>query len=166
MRRAWTAAGLCLTFACRAPPPATRFVNFDPASGPDAMSSGWSSFERTPEGDTFVWTTGREARLVLREAADGDRLLRFRCWPFWYEGAPAQKIALALNGTAVETVRLAPDRRVYTVYVPREMWRRGANELALAFAYAERPRDHGGGDDRTLAVAFDWLEVVPPPRAR
>jgi hypothetical protein len=166
MGRAWTAAGLCLTLACRAPAAATRFVNFDPASGSEAMLTGWSSFERSPEGDTFAWTIAREARLVLRDAADGDRLVRFRCWPYWYEGAPVQTVALTLNGAAVETVRLASDRRVYTAYVPRELWRRGGNDLALAFAYAERPSAHGGGDDRTLAVAFDWLEVVAPPRAR
>lgn len=156
-----------LAAACRPAPPPTRFLNFDPASGADALGAGWSSFERTPEGDTFVWSVAREVRIAVREASDSDRLVRFRCWPYWYEGAPAQTAALAVNGAEVETVRLSPDRGVYSVYVPRTLWRAGANDLAFTFAYAERPRDHGGGeDDRALAVAFDWLEIVPPPRPR
>lgn len=165
MRRAILAGAVLASVCCRAPVVPTRFLNFDPASGGDALKGGWSSFERTPEGDTYVWAIAKEARLSVREPADGDRLVRFRCWPFWFEGAPAQTVGLAVNGTAVETVRLVPDRREYAVYVPRELWRPGANELAFAFAYADRPRDHGGGgDDRTLAVAFDWLEIVAPPR--
>lgn len=165
MRRPILAGALLLGSACAADAPPTRFLNFDAASGAESLGSGWSSFERTPEGDTYVWAASREARIVVQEAADRDLLVRFRCWPFWYQGAPTQTIAFAVNGTGVETVRLDPDRRAYTVYVPRELWRPGRNELALAFAYAERPLNHGGGrDDRTLAVAFDWLEIVPPPR--
>jgi hypothetical protein len=167
MRRAILAGLLSVGAACRPPVAPTRFLNFDPASGADALRTGWSSFERTPEGDTYVWAVAKDASLAVEEAADGDRLVRFRCWPFWFEGAPDQTVALAINGTAVETVRLIPDRREYAVYVSRELWRRGGNELTFAFAYADRPRDHGGGgDDRTLAVAFDWLEIVPPPRLR
>jgi hypothetical protein len=168
MRREILAGVLLRGAACRADaPPPTRFLNFDAASGAESLRSGWSSFERTAEGDTYVWAAGREARIVVQEAADRDLLIRFRCWPFWFQGAPAQTIGLALNGTDVETVRLDPDRRAYTVYVPRDLWRPGANELALAFAYAERPHDHGGSaDERPLAVAFDWLEIVPPPRPR
>lgn len=165
MRHAILVGAAMLATGCRPAPPATRFLNFDAASGAGALRGGWSSFERTPEGDTYVWSAAREARIVVGAAAESDLLVRFRCWPFWFEGAPAQTIGLAVNGTDVETVRLAPDRRVYTVYVPRTVWRPGDNELTLAFAYAARPQDHGGGtDDRTLAVAFDWLEIVPPPR--
>lgn len=166
MRWPWVASVLLLVCGCADKPAPSRFLNFDPASGAESLGSGWSSFERAPEGDTYVWAAARDARIVVHEAADRDLLVRFRCWPFWFAGAPTQTIGLTLNGTAVETLRLAPDRRVYTVYVPRELWRPGANEMGLAFAYAERPKDHGGGaDDRTLAVAFDWLEIVPPPRA-
>jgi hypothetical protein len=168
MRKPLLAGVFLLGVSCGAAvPPATRFLNFDAASDPDRLRSGWSSFERSPEGDTYAWAAGREARIVVQEAADRDLLLRFRCWPFWFPDAPAQTIGVAVNGLDVETLRLAPDRRVYTVYVPREAWRPGANEVAFAFAYAERPQDHGGGaDDRTLAVAFDWLEIVPPLRPR
>jgi hypothetical protein len=167
MRRPILAGVLLLCAACGAPPPPTRFLNFDAASGAESLGSGWSSFERTPQGDTYVWATARGVRIVVQQAADRDLLLRVRCWPFWFEGAPTQTMGVAVNGTEVETLRLDPDRHVYTVYVPRDVWRPGANELSFAFGYAERPQDHGGGaDDRTLAVAFDWLEIVPPPRAR
>jgi hypothetical protein len=165
--RTLAAVVLFAGLACRPSPAPTRFLNFDAASGPEALRTGWSSFESAPEGDTYVWADAREARLEVRSGADSDQVIRFRCWPFWFEGAPAQTALLRLNGTAVETVRLAPDRRAYTVYVPRELWREGSNDLTFAFAYAERPSDHAAGQDtRTLAVAFDWLEIVPPPRPR
>jgi hypothetical protein len=167
MRHAFLALGLSLGAACRPAPPATRFLNFDPASGADALRAGWSSFERLPEGDTYVWAAAPVATAVVREAADRDLLVRFRCWPFWFAGAPVQTVALAVNGTDVESVALAADRHAYTLYVPRELWRRGENEHCATFAYTARPSDHGGGtDDRGLAVAFDWLEIVPPPRLR
>lgn len=167
MTRALVVAGLIAGLACREAPPPTRFLNFDAASGPEALRTGWSSFERGPEGDTYVWADRREARLEVRSGADSDQLIRVRCWPFWFEGAPAQTVRFALNGTTLETVRLAPDRRAYSIYVPRELWRKGPNDLTLSFAYAERPSDHAVGQDtRSLAVAFDWLEIVPPPRPR
>jgi hypothetical protein len=51
---------------------------------------------------------------------------------------------------------------VYSVSAPRAAWRRGDNDLALEFAYAESPKDRmGAADGRTLAACFDWLEIVP-----
>jgi hypothetical protein len=167
MRRALLAGTLLLGAACRPAPPPTRFLNFDPASGAEALREGWSSFERGADGSTYVWAAAREARIVTQQSADSDLLVVFLCWPFWYQGAPEQTIGLSVNGTVAETVRLSPDRRVYTVYVRRDLWRAGENELTFAFAYVARPLDHGkGADDRTLAAAFDWLEIVPPPRPR
>jgi hypothetical protein len=53
--------------------------------------------------------------------------------------------------------------RVYTFVVPKASWKAGENELTLAFAYAESPklRIPGANDGRTLAAAFDWLDVTP-----
>lgn len=166
MRGALVTVLLMLGTACRPAHPTTRFLNFDPASGADLLRDGWSSFERGADGSTYVWAVAPQARLVAWPSADSDLLVVFLCWPFWFEGA-TQTVELSVNGTPVQTVSLLPDRRVYTVYVPRERWRPGENEIAFAFGYTARPRDHGqGADDRTLAVAFDWLEIVPPPRPR
>ncbi len=124
---------------------------------------GWSGFEKTPEGDTFVWAQAREARLSVRDRGDGDRLLRFRCWPFRWGGAGPQTLNLFLNDARIAALTLQDGPRVYSVPTPQAAWRRGANEIRLEFGYAEAPRDRvaGSGDPRTLAAAFDWLEIVP-----
>lgn len=68
--------------ACSRPAPQTRFLNFDAESSSGALLSGWSSFEKTPEGDTFAWAQAREATLSVSADGPADRLLRFRTWSF------------------------------------------------------------------------------------
>lgn len=151
---------------CGAPPVETRFLNFDPESTPrEALPSGWSGFESGGPGDTFVWAQGRRAAVEVRAGKAGGRLVRFRCWPFRWEGAPPQTLTLSVNGSPVETVGLAGEPRVYSVATPAEAWRSGANVVTFEFAYAEAPKDRveGQADARTLAAAFDWLEILPNP---
>jgi hypothetical protein len=158
-----TALAALASGACRHPEE-TRSLNFDPETTAGALGSGWDGFEKTDSGDTFVWAHGKEARVVVQSRADGDRLLRFRCWPFAYPGGPGQTLTLSVNDRRFETVPLSAEARVYAIQTPKAAWRRGANELTFAFAYAETPKGRvpGAGDERTLAAAFDWLEILPP----
>lgn len=146
----------------------TRSLNFDPETTAGSLGPGWDGFEKTDSGDTFVWVHGKEARLVVQGRADGDRLVRFRCWPFGYPGGPAQTLTFFVNDRKIETLTLGGDARVYAIPTPRDAWKRGVNELKFAFAYAESPKDRipGATDERTLAAAFDWLEILPPVPAR
>lgn len=148
---------------CRAPIEELRFLNFDAESSGDALVSGWSGFETGPGGDTYCWCRGREARLRVQSRADGDRLVRVRCWPFRYPGAGPQRLTVHLNGVLIDTLELAEGPAVYRLVTPQAAWRPGPNELRFSFAYAEAPRDHvpGSADDRTLSAAFDWIEIVP-----
>jgi hypothetical protein len=153
--------------ACARPVEETRFLNFDPETTTGRLGTGWSGFERTAEGDTFVWAQARAATLKLEVGAGDDRLVRFRAWPFRFPGAPPQTVTLFVNGARVETSAMGDGPRVYGFLAPAAAFRKGANELRLEFAYAEAPRDHGvaNGDARTLAAAVDWLEVLPPRAA-
>jgi hypothetical protein len=167
-RSAVLALPLILAAACRTPDE-TRSFNFDPESTTGALGAGWDGFEKTELGDTYVWSHGREARIAVVSRADGDRLVRFRCWPFGFPGAPTQTLTLYVNDQKTEALTLGGEPRVYAVAVPRALWKRGANELRFAFAYAESPRDRVGGatDERTLSAAFDWLEILrsaPPAK--
>jgi hypothetical protein len=152
---------LLLAAACRAPEE-TRSLNFDPETTTGALGAGWDGFEKTDLGDTFVWAHSREARLTVVSRADGDRLVRFRCWPFGFAGGPPQTLTLYVNDQKTEALTLGGEPRVYAVAVPRALWKRGANELKFAFAYAESPKDRvsGATDERTLSAAFDWLEIL------
>ena len=100
--------------------------------------------------------------------ADGDRLVRFRCWPFSFPGAPPQTLTLFVNDQKAEALTLGGEPRVYAIAVPRALWKRGQNELKFVFAYAESPKDRvsGATDERTLSAAFDWLEILRPRPAK
>ena len=152
--------------ACGRGTPDTRVLNFDPEGSTGALTSGWSGFEKTEAGDTFVWAQAREAKASLLAAGVAERLVRFRAWPYRYPGAPPQSVAVSVNGVKLPTVTLADGPRVYSVTSPGSAWRPGLNVLTFEFAYAEAPKDRepGNGDTRTLAVAFDWLEVLPVVR--
>jgi hypothetical protein len=155
--------GLILTGACRSPEE-TRSLNFDPETTTGALGAGWDGFEKTELGDTFVWSHGREARITVVSRANGDRLVRFRCWPFNFPGAPPQTLTLFVNDQKIDGLTLGGEPRVYALAVPRAVWKKGANELKFAFAYAESPKDRlsGATDERTLSAAFDWLEILHP----
>lgn len=162
------AVSLVLTGACRSPEE-TRSMNFDPETTAGALGAGWDGFEKTELGDTFVWAHGREARLTVASRGDGDRLVRFRCWPFSFPGGPPQTLTLYVNDKKTDAVQMSAEPRVYAVAVPRAFWKKGANELKFAFAYAESPKDRvsGASDERTLSAAFDWLEILrlqPPTK--
>ena len=149
--------------ACGRGAPETRFLNFDPESSAGALTSGWSGFEKTEAGDTFAWAQAREATLSVLVAGVAERRVRFRAWPFRYAGAPPQAVTLSVNGVKLEPVTLGDGSRVYSVNSPGNAWKPGVNVLTLEFAYAEAPKDRepGNSDARTLAVAFDWLEILP-----
>ena len=103
----------------------------------------------------------------MTNTGGSDRVVRFRAWSFGWPGAPEQTVTLFVNGTRVDTSGLSPEARVVTFVVPRALWKKGENDLRLAFARAEAPKDHVAGSDdvRTLAAAVDWLEILPPPSA-
>jgi hypothetical protein len=141
----------------------TGFLNLDPESSTGALASGWSGFEKTEPGDTFVWAQARDVTARVFAGGPGERLVRFRAWPFLWEGAPPQTVTVSVNGVRLETLTLWPGPRVYAVTSPGPAWKEGENTLTFSFGYAEAPKDRvpGAADTRTLAAAFDWIEIVP-----
>lgn len=163
------AAGLAALLAasalsCQKGPDETRFLNFDAESSAGALVSGWSGFEKMEAGDTFAWAQSRSAKLLVTARRREDRLVRFRCWSFAWEGAPQQVATLFVNEAKIDSVPLVGSARVYSLPTPAAAWKDGPNELRLEFTYAEAPKERVPGftDERTLSAAFDWLEIVPP----
>jgi len=151
--------------ACGGKAPEAMFLNFDPLSTPRELTRGWSSFERTGAGDTYVWAQARAASVTLRAGGPADRIIRFRAWPFRYEGAPPQRVTVVLNDVTLGTFPLPDGPTVVETPSPAAAWKRGKNVLTFDFAYAEAPKDRiaGADDGQTLAAGFDWLEVLPVP---
>ncbi len=163
-RSAWFLLALALAGAgCARPAPETRFLNFDPESSSGALTSGWSGFEKSAEGDTFVWAQAREATVTVLAGGPGDRLVRFRVWPFGWPGAPPQTVAVWVNDVRLEAMTVWEGPRVYSAASPGPAWKSGGNVLRFEFAWAEAPKDRvpDSGDSRTLAAAFDWIEILP-----
>jgi hypothetical protein len=149
--------------AKRPEPPETRFVNFDVESAPpEVLAEGWSTFETTPAGDGFVWCRQKACVLHFAVNAPSERVVRMRVFPFRYPGAPPQSVAVSVNGNAVASLSVPEGENVLTFGIDGKHLRQGSNRMRFEFAYAESPKDHvpGSTDERRLAVAFDWLEVV------
>ncbi len=137
---------------------APRFT-FDPWSlGPNLLA-GWSTWERTPAGEGFVWAQGEEAVLALGGMAPAARRLGIRLWPHAVPGRE-QRLTVVLNGQPLGAAALAPGRQVVELVAPRSLWRVRENVLGFRFAYAVSPREvDGRADHRPLAVAFLSIEL-------
>jgi arylsulfatase A-like enzyme len=135
-------------------------LDFGDPSSQDHLVAGWG----TPEaehatGTTFVWAVGTEASITIEVASSTATFLDFRCRPYVFPGAPPQLVELAVNGVSLSTVTLERGLRSYRLPIPGGVLVAGLNTVDFRFAYAVSPLDHGAGDTRTLAAAFDVLTV-------
>lgn len=140
------------------------FVNFDPETTDGLLKKGWSGWERTPEGDTFVWSQSRVAEVSMIAPTKNDKFVRMRVWPFRYPGCPNQQVTFYLNGVRLKTMDVSTEKpSVLTFETPEAAWIVGENSLKFEFAYAESPKERipGFEDQRTLSMAFDWIEAFP-----
>jgi hypothetical protein len=144
------------------PPRETRFLNFDSETTAAALGTGWARWERDAAGNTFVWAIRSSAVLTLDSAAArSDRTIRFRAWPYQWDGAPTQRVSVFWNDAKLTDIAMKEGARVYTVDVPRTAWRRGPNALRFDFDWTSAPKEHQqSSDERTLAACFDWLDVI------
>lgn len=160
------AAATLLSLSREPPPPIeqTRFLNFDPqTTGPDVLTAGWSGYEHNDRNDSFVWCASQHCTLLVTVYGQRDRRLGMRVWPFRYPDAPPQSALATLNDVMVGRLDVKEDPVVWELTVQKAMWKEGKNTLRFDFDYAQAPASHieGNNDPRTLAMGFDWLEIVP-----
>lgn len=138
---------------------APRF-EFDRMSTETALAFGWSGWERTPQGEDFVWAEGRTAVLSLASGGQPWRHIRMRVWPI-VDPKASQTITASLNGFALARVELHAGPQIVDLETSSATWVKGENILRFDFGYALPPHelDPKNGDLRQLAVAFDWLEL-------
>lgn len=126
------------------------------------LGRGWGGPE--PEEERFAqWAIGREAEITLPLDAPRDRDLVIDVDPVHYPGSPAQRMTIAVNGSAISDLALEDRRQSATVGVPRERWRQGVNILTFTFDHATAPAaiDPKSSDRRQLAARFSRVAVVP-----
>jgi hypothetical protein len=148
------------------PPVETAFVNFDAESTPaQVLGEGWSGFEKFGEdGDTYSWCAALRCTLNVTSNAKQGRLVRVRLTPHGYDGAPQQTVTVYVNGTKIGSAPIPRDSlTTLTFPAPQQYWLPGVNALSFDFAYAKDPKSLSTGNDdaRTLAAAFDWVQLIP-----
>lgn len=144
----------------RTPP---KVVEFDRDDASVRLGSGWSGFEKAPDGATFCWAEGREASLSLGPAPRTAQKIAFRAWSFDYAGAAPQRLTVFVNDSRVGELVIPPAPSEFSIRTPWSVWADGENVLRLRFSRADAPVDRlqGTTDGRKLAVAFDWIRVEP-----
>jgi hypothetical protein len=125
------------------------------------LGEGWSYPERGG-GITFRWAVGARAEMALgAPPGRAPKTLRLRVRPFPVPDGPPQEVTVELNGRPWTTVTL--ESGWSTIELPPSTALRAANRLTFHFAWSRSPKslDSGSSDGRPLAVAFDFVEMVP-----
>lgn len=139
----------------------TRLLDFGSAELDRHLGSGWS---RAPEGEgnSFRWSLGDHSEVRLNVARLRDLVVTLRCWPLGFPGAPSQIVTVRLNGSEVARLELEERPREYPLTLPEDALRLGSNELRFEYRYHRAPSQvlPASGDDRPLAVAWDWLRIT------
>jgi hypothetical protein len=140
--------------------PTRPYGRIDVGTDDDAhVVDGWHAAERA--GDvTFRWASG-DATLLVPLDHPAPLEVQVRLQPFTVDGAPAQTVAIGINGVDRAPLPLGPDWQTIAIPTAAHEWRAGVNRVRLRFGRATRPADVGGsGDTRALAAAVDYLRVA------
>lgn len=106
------------------------------------LGQGWDvGSAEQPYSATANWATATTADLYLPLSSPRDATLRLSIAPLAYDGAPAQTVAISVNGQPVLPGQtLAPGWQTVEARVPAVATRRGPNRVRLTFAWAASPR--------------------------
>lgn len=122
------------------------------------LVSGWSYDEG--EKDLYVWGIGEASLLTFSVVEPADLTLALTCRAFVFDGAPAQRVEVAVNDQPVGVVEASGDREEHALKVPAALVVPGQNRLRFRYAYSQRPDEvlADNGDRRPLAV--QWYAVA------
>jgi hypothetical protein len=106
------------------------------------LGGGWDVVtDEQPYGATANWAVDKTADLYLPLSEPADTTLRLSLAPLVYDGAPAQTVAISVNGTRVlEDHALQPGWQTVEAIIPAAATQRGPNRVRLEFAHAASPR--------------------------
>ena len=137
-------------------------IDFGHPSARSFLEDGWSGDERA-DGHSFVWATGRSARLRVGLFPQLSYRLRFAVGP--PPTLARQHVDVVVNGKEISGIDLAPEWSTHELEIPSNVVQ-PSTIVDFRFDRAITPSSVGLGDDeRPLAAALDWLvmEAVWPP---
>jgi len=120
------------------------------------LLAGWFSPEREG-GLSFRWATQQAALSIpLSFATDADLQIRLRAFPL--TGEP-QTVTIETGGARIGPLPVGTVWQMVVAPIPRAAWRAGPNQIVLTFSRVGRPSSTGGGDNRDLSAAVDFVRV-------
>jgi arylsulfatase A-like enzyme len=134
-----------------------RLVDFGTSAGGSHLVRGWSWREKSRDGTTFVWSSGKESVLEFFVAEPRDLDVRVRCLAYPFAAGASQAVTVKVGGTTVGAFQLPGQWSEETFQVPGGVIEAGVNEMTFEYARITGPGESRGGE-RPLAVAFDWVQ--------
>jgi arylsulfatase A-like enzyme len=183
--------------ACRSEPPAVvdidllqqirpnllpggpAVIDFGNPESESFLAVGWSTPDRTPEGESVAWIDGPSAEIRLGFGASVARTMVIRAAA--PGGGRRTVLQLRLNRRLLPSVRLSPQMSEHVVEIPARLQVRGENVLTLAAGSRRAPvgrtpkrivavdfiRWRGSEDDQpSVAIEGDSLRLLPPTDVR
>ena len=137
----------------------TTVVDVGEPAAREHLVRGWGPDESGSEG-TFAWSGGATASVRFEVVDPRDLTLGLRGWSYPLPGIETQRVAVALNGVALDTLELGTAPASFRVPVEAAQLKPGENRLELRPAHRlERPGE--------LAWASGWdlfrLDAAPAP---
>jgi len=142
-------------------PPADVRVEFWRTAAEPYLWYGWSVNEAI-----YRWADGREATVVFSVDQIEDAELKIKMAPLIIAGKiEQQRVSILLNDHTLDSLLLRDERpQEYSYKLPKELLQRN-NIIKFLMPDAKTPRSMGvNRDERTLALAVFWLEVITPGR--
>jgi hypothetical protein len=143
-------------------PEGTR-LDFDATRPQFFLTEGWSSPERWREL-TYAWAAAKESRLWMYLPRGQALAMELRVQPFTFPGSPPQGMTIEVNGRVVTHIALATgDWQSHTVHLAPSDLMQGINTVRFVYAHTASPAAvwPGNGDQRQLAVNFDYIAFQP-----
>jgi hypothetical protein len=127
------------------------------------LAEGFSPPERS--GDlTFAWADAKESRLWVYLPWVQGLSMELKLLPFTIPGGPPQGLKIYVNGRFVSQIALVTSEwHSYTVHLPQTNLTRGINTFHFVYDHTTSPAEvsPGNGDQRRLAVSFDYIVFRP-----
>jgi hypothetical protein len=116
---------------------------------------GWHAPERDGPID-FRWTSEAESELLVPLERPLPLRVIVELRPAVVDDRDPTRIALTVNGTAIDRYAARPGRHLYEWRVPESAWRAGANRVVLEVTRLTRP---AAGDQRLLGAAVTLVRL-------
>ncbi len=151
-----------------------RFVSEILESGPSAQGRTANTtgprFSRTPAEltlrhgwqepePTHLWSDGPVTTFRAQVSGPTDVTMRLDVQPYPDPDAPAQRIAIDLNGSRLEQVVLPPERSTVEIRLPGDRLGPAPAHLAIRYAWTRRPAEHQEGADDMRELAVAWYDI-------